>query len=472
MMPRRIAIIGGGCAGTLVAAQLLREARGPTHVILIERLPPPGCGVAYGTECEEHLLNVPAARMSAWPDDPEHFLRWARVWGGHQKGRKTIAAGDFLPRRVYGRYLAEVLQQAQRNAASSATCESVAGEAIDLEEMDEGGRVTLTDGRAIVADSVVLAIGNLPGEYPIRRPLPFYHGPRYVHLPWAPGALERIGKHDDILVVGAGLTAVDIIVKCRAQGHCGVVHALSRRGLRPQAHRDGLPPYPSFLAPDSLPPTVRIAFARLREEVRSATAVGKDWRTVIDAIRPVSQAMWQEFSWEERARFMRHVRPFWEAHRHRIAPETSLIIESLETAGRLKFYAGRLTSLRDMDGRAAALVKIRNKEDFVALRVAKVINCTGPRTDYSKYQHPLLTNLLAAGLIGHDPLALGIAALPSGEVLRYNQKPAGWLFTIGAPLKGILWESTAVPEIRVQAQVLARQIVGRLELRPSPASAS
>jgi uncharacterized NAD(P)/FAD-binding protein YdhS len=457
-MHRRIAIIGGGCSGTLVAARLLREARGPAHVILIERSPPPGRGVAYGTECEDHLLNVTAARMSAWPEDPDHFLHWARERAGHFGVSGPIGAGDFLPRRIYGHYLADVLEQSRGAAAPDVSLETIAAEAIDLEEVGEGGRVTLADARTIVAHSVVLALGNLPGEYPVRRPLPFYHGPRYVHLPWAPGALEQIGKRDDILVVGAGLTAIDIIVKCRAQGHCGVIHALSRRGLRPQAHRNELLPYSPFLAPDSLPATVRSAFALLRGEVRAAAARGKDWRTVIDAIRPVSQALWQGFSWEERARFMRHVRPFWEAHRHRIAPATAAIIQNLEAAGRLKFHAGRLMSLRDTEEGAAALVKVRGREDFLALRVAKVINCTGPRTDYSKYQHPLLINLLAAGLIGHDPLALGVAALPSGEVLRYNQKPVRWLFTIGAPLKGVLWESTAVAEIRLQAQVIAQHL--------------
>lgn len=458
-MPRRIAIIGGGCAGTLVAARVLREACGPTHVILIERSPPPGRGVAYGTECEEHLLNVAAERMSAWSEDPEHFLRWAQARAGHLGVGGPIGVGDFLPRHIFGLYLADVLEQARAKADSAVTFEVVTGEAIDLEETEEGGRITLTDGRALIARSVVLALGNLSGEYPVRRPLSFYHGPRYVHLPWAPGALQQIGKHDDILVVGAGLTAVDIIVKCYVHGHSGVIHALSRRGLRPQAHRNGLPPYSPFLEPDSLPTTVRAAFARLRQEVRAATARGEDWRTVIDAIRPLSQVLWRGFSWEERARFMRHVRPIWEAHRHRIAPATAAIIESLETAGRLKFHAGRLTSLRENERGAAAMVRIRGGEDFMALQVAKVINCTGPRTDYSKYQHPLLINLLAAGLIGHDPLALGIDALPSGEVLRYNRKPVGWLFTIGAPLKGALWESTAVPEIRVQAEEISRRIL-------------
>lgn len=453
----RIVIIGGGCAGTLVAAQLLREARVSTHVTLIERLPPFGRGVAYGTECEEHLLNVPVGRMSALPDDPDHFLRWAQGWGGCGVGR-TIVAGDFLPRRVYGHYLAEVLKESRAMAGATASFESVTGEAVNLEEVEGGGRVTLKDGRTISAESVVLAIGNLPGEYPIRRPLPFYRGARYVHMPWAPGVLERIGTDEDILVVGAGLTAIDIIVKCRAQGHRGVIHALSRRGLRPKAHLDGLPPYPPFFAQHPLPITVRAAVASLRREVREAAALGKDWRTVIDAVRPVSQQLWQKFSWEERARFMRHVRPFWEVHRHRIAPATAGIVEAMEAAGRLKFHAGRLMSLRETEDGVATLVKIRGREDFMALRVAKVINCTGPRTDYSKYQHPLLINLLSEGLIGHDPLALGIAALPTGEVLRYNREPTGWLFTIGALLKGVLWESTAVPEIRVQAQALARRL--------------
>ena len=403
--------------------------------------------------------------MSAWPDDPDHFLRWAR--STPFAANQTIAPGDFLPRQVYGHYLADVLERAaQGRAGAMVTLECITGDAIDLEEVEGGGRVSLRDRRIIDADSVVLALGNLPGEYPIRRPLPFYHGPRYVHLPWAPGALERIGKLEDILIVGAGLTAIDIVVKCRAQGHRGVIHALSRRGLRPQVHCNGLPPYAPFLAVGSLPTTVRTALGRLRKEVRMAAAQGRDWRTVIDSIRPVTQALWQGFSWEERARFMRHVRPFWEAHRHRIAPATAAIIHGMEAAGRVKFHAGRLVSLRDSEEGAAALVKIRRQEDFMALRVAKVINCTGPRTDYSKYQHPLLINLLAAGLIGHDPLALGIAALPSGEVLRYNQRPAGWLFTIGAPLKGVLWESTAVPEIRVQAQLLAQQIVGRGGAQP------
>jgi uncharacterized NAD(P)/FAD-binding protein YdhS len=458
MTDKRIAIIGGGCAGTLVAAQLLRQARGNTHVILIERQSQPGPGLAYGTRCEDHVLNVPAARMSAWPEDPDHFLRWAQSRAGDLGIQQAVTADQFLPRRIYGSYLREILEEARKRACSGVTFEVITGEAVDIEETGEGGRITLANGSSIAAHSVVLALGILPGEYPIRRPLPFYRSSRYVHNPWAAGALEGIGADSDILIVGAGLTAVDIVVQCRALGHRGTIHALSRRGLRPQAHIAGLPAYPAFLAPDSMPTTVRSAMARIRREVRAAASRGIDWRAVIDAIRPFSQKIWLGLSWRERSRFMRHVRPFWEVHRHRIAPATAAIVREVEAAGRLKFHAGRLTSLREVGDGVAALAKVWGRDDFMALRVAQVINCTGPRTDYSKYQHPLLINLLAAGLIGHDPLALGIDALPGGEVLRYNGKPVSWLFTIGAPLKGVLWESTAVPEIRIEAEMLGARI--------------
>jgi len=418
-----VAVVGGGCAGTLVVSQLLRQASRPTRILLFERAGSVGRGVAYGTDFNEHRLNVPAARMSALPEDPGHFLNWAR------QRVKHLGFPDAV-------------------------------EVVDLTDTAAGKTLTLADGRGFAAAAAVLAIGLLPGEYPIRRPLPIYHSPRYLHSPLLPTALSGVEKNDDILIVGAGLTAVDIIVQCRLLGHRGMIHALSRRGIKPIAHGAPTEPYPPFLRPDALPRTIRSAVRLVRAELRSAAARGIDWRPVLDSIRPVSAALWEGLSWDERARFLRHVRPFWEAHRHRITPETAAIIASIQAEGRLRFHAGRLTTLRQTGASVAAVLKVRGQEKFEALQVAKVINCTGPRADYSKYQHPLLVNLLAAGLIGHDPLALGIDALPSGQVLRYGSRaPVDGLFTLGATLKGVLWESTAVPEIRQQARQLAARLL-------------
>ncbi len=451
-------IIGGGAGGCLVAAQWLRRAVAPARLILVERSGAVGRGFAYGTAEPGHLLNVPAGRMGADPEEPGHFLRWVAARVGQPGFPASVRADDFLSRQLYGRYLGDVLAEARAGAAAGVEFDRVQGEAIDIEERPEGARVYLKDGRLLEGSRVVLALGNLPGEYPIKRPLPFYHGPRYVHIPWQNDALAGLAGEEEVLLVGAGLTAIDILVRAEAIGHRGVIHALSRNGLRPLVHRL-TPPYPPFLADEPLPTTVRALVRRVRAEVRSAAARGIDWRPVVDALRPQAQALWAALSWPERARFMRHVRPYWEVHRHRLAPQVADAVARLEAAGRVRFHAGRLEVLRDVRGGAEAVFRRRGTAERVALRVARVINCTGPRSDYSKFQHPLLVNLLARGLIDHDPLALGIQALPTGEVLRYRAGPTGWLFTLGAPLKGLLWESTAMPEIRVQAQVLAERLL-------------
>ncbi|MGC4074414.1 MAG: FAD/NAD(P)-binding protein [Nibricoccus sp.] len=454
-----VVIVGGGLSGSLLAAQLLRQADAPLRVALIERAAVAGRGVAYGTEESAHLLNVPAGKVSALPDDPDHFFRWVEARLGRTGFPRTVTRGDFLPRQLYGEYVYTILKEARESARPDVRLDVVVGEAIDIEETTAGAKVRLADERCIETARVVLALGNLPGEYPIRRSLRFYHGPRYVHIPWKTDALERIRPNDDILIVGAGLTAIDIILQLEGMGHRGKIHALSRRGLKPQAHAVAGEVYPPFLRPEALPKTVSGALHAVRDEIRRAGKQGKDWRAVLDSIRPVTNAIWAEFSWEQRARFMRHLRPYWEIHRHRLAPQVAAKIEALCAAGRVEFYAGRLESLVETTDGAEAVFRKRGGEERVTLKVGKVINCTGPRSDYSKYQHPLLINLLARGLIDHDPLALGLHANAAGEVFRYRGGPVGWLFTLGAPLKGVLWESTAVPEIRSQARALAEKLI-------------
>jgi uncharacterized NAD(P)/FAD-binding protein YdhS len=466
-----LAIIGGGASGCLVAAQLLRRARAPRRILLIERMTDLGRGVAYGTACREHLLNVPAGRMGAFPEEIDGFLRWVETHAGEPGFPAAVDAGDFLPRTLYGDYLRHVLAEARLGAAPGVEFEAVKGEVVDIEDESGALRIRCGDGRAFAAGRVVLAIGHLAGEYPIRKPLPVYHSQRYVHVPWRPGALAGIPPDAAVLIVGAGLTAVDLIVELHAAGHRGLIHALSRRGLQPQVHRPD-PPYPHYIDTSRPPATVRELVRRVRAEVRSAAARGIDWRPVLDALRPQSAALWRAWSWTERARFLRHMRPFWEIHRHRLAPPVAATVEARRAEGRLQFYAGRLTKLVEVTDGAEAQFRTRRTGRLLNVRVDRVINCTGPRTDYSKYQHPLLINLLARGLIDHDPLALGVQADPDGSVLRYHAGPSGWLYTLGAPLKGGLWECTAIPEIRDQAAALAETLlrsVGEPAVQPVPA---
>jgi uncharacterized NAD(P)/FAD-binding protein YdhS len=455
---RIVAIIGGGASGSLVAAQLLRQATGPLRIRLFERMSDVGRGVAYGTRCAEHLLNVPAGRMSALPDEPGHFLAWAQARAGQPGFPASVSADDFLPRQLYGEYLRAVLTDVRATVSPGVELEEIKAEVVDVEPGPTGIRLRAGGGQYFSADVVVLAIGNLPGEYPIRGMLPIYHSQSYVHVPWRPGALEGITPTSDVLLVGAGLTAIDLITELRGKGHTGAIHALSRRGLLPQQHQKA-EPYPDFLSGQALPDTVLGFSRRLRGEVRRAREQGKDWRPVVDAVRPHSKAIWSRVNWGERARFLRPVRPIWDAHRHRVASPVAAGITAMREAGQLRFYAGRLSTLEEKGGAVEATFRRRGTTSLQTLRVTKVINCTGPRTDYSKYQHPLLLNLLANGLIDHDPLALGIRATADGQVLDHNGRVVEWLYTLGAPLKGDQWECTAMPEIRTQARDLAGKIL-------------
>ncbi len=469
--PFRIIIVGGGASGSLVATHLLRQARRPLQIILIERQSEVGRGVAYGTRCLQHFLNVPAGRMSVFPDEPDHFLRWLHLNHGRPGVPEKIEPSAFVPRFLYGHYIRDTLADARAKAAPHVGLAEIRADAIDLEETPDELIVHSSDGRLFHGDRVVLAVGNLPGSYPIPKPLPVYRDPRYVHTPWNAAALDGIGPDDEVLLVGQGLTAADFIVQLAERGHRGTIHALSRHGIRPHAHRADVGTW-SIPANPPIPPTTRAWVRFIREEIARASSQGVDWRAVVDAVRPHAQKVWQSLSWDERARFMRHVRPFWEAHRHRLAPVTAKLIEQLASEGRVVFYAGRLQVLEADSQGVQALLRHRGSLRHQALRVAKVINCTGPRTDYSKYQHPLFIHLLARGLIDHDPLALGISALPNGEVLRYRGESTARIFTLGAPMKGVLWESTAIPEIRQQAPELAKLLLSSTTAAQPPATMS
>ena len=149
-----------------------------------------------------------------------------------------------------------VLDETKAGLASDVVFEEIKAEVLDIEGQENGVRLRCGGGLSFSADRVVLAIGNLPGEYPIRGMLPVYRSPHYVHVPWAPGSLEGIPSAADVLLVGAGLTSIDLAIELQGKGHRGVIHALSRRGLLPQEHHLG-PAYPDFLANAPLPTTVR-----------------------------------------------------------------------------------------------------------------------------------------------------------------------------------------------------------------------
>lgn len=447
--PSTIAIIGGGFSGTMVAIHLLQQSKHPLRIKLIERAPEAGRGVAYSTPVQSHLLNVPAGMMSAFPDHPEHFLQWLQ--NRQQLNIGTIDAGMFAPRSVYGDYLQSILQEAVANVESPARLERVTAEAVSIAEFNRGAIIHFNTGESLRADKVVLALGNFPSHFPV--PVKQLNSTTSkVKEAWSWEATGNLNPDDPVLLVGTGLTMVDTMMTLRQQGHRGQIYAVSRHGLLPQRHQTVESHH--FLWSDR-PQTIRALLRRVREEIQTSG----NWRAVIDALRPITQDLWQNLPLKEQQRFLRHVKSYWEAYRHRIAPEIATVLDQLLQSGQLRCYAGRVQFCQETNHGVAVTIRQRSTVIQTTLHVRRVVNCTGSNTNYRRLQHPLVASLQEQQLIRSNALRMGIDTAENGAVIDANGCELDWLFTLGTALKGKLLETVAVPELREQAQSVAKTLL-------------
>lgn len=445
-----IAIIGGGFTGTTLAAQLLHGATPSLSVVLIERRPCLGRDVAYATRCAAHLLNVPAENMSAFADDPTHFLRWAR----RRLGRH-VEPCDFLPRSLYGEYVESVLWEEvrQRPGQFKWRCEEACAVTCTGRSLD----ILLHNGEAIRAERVVLALGNSPPSDPL---LPGRSNfcQRYVPDPWADNAFERLTPASDILLIGSGLTSVDVAVAARTRGFKGTIHILSRHGLLPKGHRLKAS-RASIWSLERFPSTAHRLLRWVRRQTETAEGHGFDWYLIVDSLRPFTQQIWQSLPNKEQRRFLRHVRPYWEVHRHRLAPEIAALIASEIGNGQIQIRSGRITAFHENIEGVEITYRDRKSGKLESLRVDCVFNCTGPELDCRKVSDPLMRDLVSQELACPDPLFLGLQVSEAGALIDSHGRASDLIYTIGPARKGVLWETTAVPEIRDQIAELVKHLV-------------
>jgi uncharacterized NAD(P)/FAD-binding protein YdhS len=453
-----VAIIGGGFTGTTLAAQLLRAD--PTiSVAVVERFSLPGRGIAYGTQYGLHLLNVPARNMSAFPHDPDHFLRWAR--SNYDAGAE---GDDFLPRRIFGQYLAALLLDACSSHGQQ--LEWRQDEALSITRDGDRSEVRLRNGPKIVADKVVLALGNFRPSDP---PLPGMpkQSTRYVPFAWAAGALEGVEKEGAVLLIGSGLTSVDLSLALRAHEFRGTIHIISRRGVIPEWHKP-TQPWPHFWN-EASPRTVRGLLRLVREQVQLAIQQGSDWRAVIDSLRPDTPKIWQSLPAAEKRRFLRHVRPYWEVHRHRVSSKIAGLMMYQVLNDDMQIHTGRVTRCEELPDLVEVTYRDRRTGHEQKIQVDRIINCTGSETDCRRLDDPLITNLRTQGLARPDPLFLGLDVAEDGALLNSDGMPSDFLYTVGPSRKGLLWETTAVPEIRVQVANLSQHLLDGAKHGPEAA---
>lgn len=448
-------VVGGGPGGSLTALALMRHTSG--DVVVVDPSDRPGPGLAFGTDDPRHVVNTPAGTMSVDREDPDDFVRWSRDRGD------SLVGADFPPRRRYGDYLEARLGDAASRHPGRLTFVRAKVSSIERDTCTAAGLagLTLSDGRSLRSGPVVLAIGNAPPAFPPRVAAVVADSPHYVGDPWRPGALDLVASTARVLLLGTGHTAVDVALSLAGRGQRGPIIALSRHGLLPLRHAATGPAAVAGRAGSDGPARLR---AIVHNVVRDARAT--DWQSVVDDVRPRANAVWSQLSLDDRQRFLAHVAPYWEVHRHRLAPEAADRIERLLADGALTVHKGRLMALAPA-GDGFVVQADLAQAPSTRWSVDVVVNCTGPGHPAG---HPLVRTLVADGLARADALHLGVEVDADGRLVCRDGHATPGLFVVGGLRRGAWWETTDIPDLRTQGDQVAAAIAGIVDLSPQPAN--
>ncbi len=438
-------IVGGGASGVLIAAQLLKRSS-ETNIRIFERSGNIGAGIAYSTQNPNHLLNVRASNMSAFADEPDHFLNWLQSRSGVNKNQKWDAH-SFAPRCVYHLYLNDLLKPYLEADTPRILIENA--EVSDIAYEGRQPHVETVDGRSFLADATIIATGN---EASIAT------SGRFVTEYWSSNGYFNIPSENSVAIFGTGLSMVDSVISLLDRGHTGEIHAISRRGLVPAAHAPSDPfsiEAGSLPIADGLPALIRI----VRKMISHCEAEGKNWRSVMDALRPHTKNIWKRLPIRQRQSFLRHLRPWWDVHRHRMAPAIAQRIEAAQQSGQLTITAAHLLSVKNRGQQIAVRYRERHATKDTELDVQSIIDCRGGSTRFSTTRNSALISLMENGLGKPDALDLGLDVTADLQLLNARGEPSGPIFAIGPVTKGIFWEVTAVPDIRAQVAQLAETLL-------------
>lgn len=443
----RISIIGGGATGVLAALHLTRSLpQGIAEILIVEPTATLGRGLAYATNDPRHLLNVRVANMSAFADEPDHLIHRLQKRNSIP-GVISLTPFCFIPRGVYGEYIADLA----RELIALGTIRHVAARCVDLIEADDMVSIVLNSGDTFACDWVILATGH--DAKPVLSGIP-------AKQPWAEDTLDHVGANAPVLIVGSGLTMVDMVLSLDRRGHRGKVTALSHRGLLSTAHR---PVKPFALAARNVPFGAELSqfMSWLRGFACAVTNDGGDWRSAIDALRPHTQRLWRSMSLDQKRRFLRHARVYWDVHRHRMAPEVETQIAAFRTAGRFEIVAGRIVRAEaGKDGIAVEIAR-RGSRGTETRRFARLIDCTGLSDDPLRSNNPLIRALLARGKARTDPLGMGLDIDEEYALVNVSGKSSERVRAIGPLARAAFWECIAIPDIRLQCQDLAENIAAK-----------
>lgn len=453
-----VAVIGGGLTGAALAYHLVRLLPvGVARIVVYEPRSVLGGGVAYDTAEPVHRINVPAARMTLVPGDDEHFQRWLFETGALlDDPDATTADGHVFARRsAFGRYVSSQLQP----LVAAGWIEHRRSRVCAVTEVEDGlWRITADDGSELWADRLVLATSHPSPQPPVALDRALAGHDRYIPDATLPGALSSIRSDDRVLVVGTGLTAADVIATLDDAGHRGLVTAVSRRGLRSRGH-NLVPqdPFGDFVDPPAR--SARALLRRVRRTVAEADASGVTWHAVFDRLRGQGGDIWRALPVVERRRIVRFLRPYWDVHRFRIAPQVEAAIDRRKSAGTLVLHAASITGVKQQEnGEIAVTFRPRHGREPFERRYDAIVVTTGPGHRSILSSQPFLEGLARAGVLQPDSVGLGLAVDEQSRAIRPNGRTMQTLHIAGPLARGTFGELMGLPQVTDHAVFVATRI--------------
>lgn len=441
-MTNTIAIVGGGISGTLTVLQLIKQCKNPLSVFWFDSQNKFCKGYAYNTFDDSHLLNVRANNMSIFTDEPSHFVNWLGLH--HAK----YSSKDFVPRKIFGDYVLDVFETL-KNSNPFVHIHQITEEVTSIHKV--GDFFQLKANQTYQAQKIILGFGNFLPAHPKSISQDFITSKNYFQNAFNVQLINQIQDYNNITIIGSGLTMIDMVVSLSRFNYKGKINVISPHAYIPQAHQENsLPSVEPFIDSKKIYSLVEI-LSLVNNQLKRAKKEKLNLHSVVDSMRPFLQNLWLNFSIDEKKQFLRHLRHKWGVARHRAPSQSMAIFTQLKSSGQLILLKGRISDIKTtQNGFELHYSNLQNSHQFI--KAGLIINCTGPESDYSKLKSPLIQQLINDRLIAPDQLKYGLNAQKDGQICSN-------IYTLGPPLKGILWESVAVPEIRVQAQELASKII-------------
>lgn len=437
-----VVIVGGGASGVLVASQLLRSPDPDLRVTLIERQGRFGQGLAYSAQHRNHRVNVPARGMSAFPDDAEHFWRWLQ----RKEPGQHPSSWTFVPRRLYGAYLEDVLREAADRIPGRLVV--LSEEVLAVNETRKGVEVVLGNGASLAARTAVLAVGH--ETQPARGKGIAVHAGSDRDTPLEPSA--------HVMILGSGLSMVDAWVSLSDARHTGPITVVSRNGLVPRGHLD-VAPLDIDAAEIPFGASLTSLTRWFRSLIRAAESQGQDWRSVVDGLRPYNQRLWQSWPEREKRQFLRHVRPWWNTHRHRLPPELQEGLVRSIASGQVKLVAAEFIDIERADGKVRATIRPRSTSLRQVMDVARVYDCGGVTVDVRASANPVIQHVIRTGMARPDAMRIGLDVDEHCALIGADGAVSRRIHVVGPLTRGRFFEIEAIPDIRVQSAALAQAIL-------------